>query len=124
MSFLSFPVFPQDLQGGPGSEQEVRKESWASDLQREKKSAAFTLLQADILLRKRKRVCQPPAWTLRTRRAPGFNLFYPLVKRGGVYRMAATKEKFGGPWSYYALNHLPLWYVYKQSTLPLTQVSH
>lgn len=55
----------------------MRKESWASDLQREKKSAGFTALQAESL--RRKRVSQPPAWTVRARSAPGFNLLYPLV---------------------------------------------
>lgn len=90
----------------------------------EKKSASFTPLPAESLLRKRKKVCQPPAWTMKARTAPGFNLFYPLVTCGGLCRTAAAKEKFWGPQSYYPLNRLPLSYVYKQSALPLTQVSH
>lgn len=113
LSFCRFQSLPQDLQRGPGGREEVRKESWASDLQREKKSASFTPLQAESLLRKRKRVCQTPAWTVRARTAPGFNLFYPLVTHGGLCRMAATKEKFWGPQRYYPLNRLPLSYVYK-----------
>lgn len=88
-----FQSLPQDLQGGPGS-REVRKESWASEVQREKKRAGFIPFQAERLLRKRKRVCQPPAWTVRAITAPSFNLFYPLITRGSLCRMAATKEKF------------------------------
>jgi len=43
--------------------------------QREKKSASFPPLQAESLLSRRKRVCQPPAWTVRARTAPALNLF-------------------------------------------------
>lgn len=91
LSFLAFPA-PGSAAGtgqpGGGEESKLgpqpagRKErSWLHSL-------------ADrVLSEKEKRVCQPPAWTIRARTVPGFNLFYPLAACGGLSRPAATKGK-------------------------------
>lgn len=85
LSFSAFPALGSAAgtgQQGGGEESKPGKErGWLHSL-------------ADrVPSEKEKRVCQPPAWTIRARRVPGFNLFYPLAACGGLSRPAATKGK-------------------------------